>query len=197
MRTAKNASRGIALIEILVSLVILLFGLLGLVGVSSRANLSELEAYQRVQALQLVQDMADRLNANRKVASCYSNDATGMTLGTGSSTVPACAAGNAQEQARVAADLAAWDAMLKGSAETETAGGTTSKLGGMIGAVGCVTLDEAADKVYLIAVSWQGLAKTAAPLLADGKAFPCGSGSYGDEALHRVATTKVRIGALK
>lgn len=198
MSAARTSVRGIALIEVLVSLVILLFGLLGLVGVSSRANLSELEAYQRVQALQLVQDMADRLNANRKVANCYSNDATGVKLGTGSTTVPACTTGSVQEQVRVAADLTAWDAMLKGSAETETSGGATAKLGGMIGAVGCITLEDAATKVYLIAVSWQGMAKTAAPLLADGTtAFPCGANSYSNEALHRVATTKVRIGALK
>jgi type IV pilus assembly protein PilV len=36
-----------------------------------------------------------------------------------------------------------------------------------------------------------------APTLTDGStAFPCGSGAYGDEKLHRVVSTKVRIGAL-
>ena len=189
-----NNARGIALIEVLVSLVILLFGLLGLVGISSRANLSELEAYQRVHALQLLQDMADRLNANRKVAACYSNGATGVTLGNGSTTVPDCTAGTVQERTRAAADLAAWDAMLKGAAETQG----DSKLGGMIGAVGCVTQESAADSIYLIDVAWQGLAETAAHLLADDKTkFPCGADAYGKEKLHRVATTKVRIGALK
>jgi type IV pilus assembly protein PilV len=60
-----------------------------------------------------------------------------------------------------------------------------------------VTLDDAANNVYLIAVSWQGLHKTVAPTLTDGStAFPCGSGAYGDEKLHRVVSTKVRIGAL-
>ncbi|QFZ87152.1 MULTISPECIES: type IV pilus modification protein PilV [Variovorax] len=186
---------GIALIEVLVSLVILLFGLLGLVGVSSRSSLAEMESYQRIQALQLVQDMADRLNANRKVASCYSNDATGVQLGTGTGNTgaPSCTIGNAQQQARATADLAAWDNMLKGQAEIQSG----ANLGAMIGAIGCVTLDDAADNVYMIAVSWQGLAKTAAPTLADGStAFPCGNGSYGDEKLHRVVTTKVRMGAL-
>ncbi|CAN7185727.1 type IV pilus modification protein PilV [Variovorax sp. LjRoot84] len=184
---------GVALIEVLVTLVILLFGLLGLAGVSSRANVAEMEAYQRIKALQLVQDMADRLNANRKVASCYSNGATGVQLSATSTTVPACTAGNVQQQTQVAADLTAWKDLIDGQAENQSG----AKLGAMIGAIGCVTLDDAANNIYLIAVSWQGLAKTAAPTLADGStAFPCGNGAYGDEKLHRVVTTKVRIGAL-
>lgn len=188
-----TAQQGVALIEVLITLVILLFGLLGLAGVSSRANVAELEAYQRIKALQLVQDMADRLNANRKVASCYSNGATGVELSATSTTVPACTAGNVQQQTQAAADLTAWKDLISGQAETQSG----TKLGAMIGAIGCVTLDDAANNIYLIAVSWQGLAKTAAPTLADGStAFPCGNGAYGDEKLHRVVTTKVRIGAL-
>ncbi|KQW63451.1 type IV pilus modification protein PilV [Variovorax sp. Root411] len=187
--------QGIALIEVLVSLVILLFGLLGLVGVSSRSSMAEMESYQRIQALQLVQDMSDRLNANRKVAACYSNGATGVQLGTGTGNtgVASCAAGNAQQQARAGADLTAWDNMLKGQSEIQAG----SNIGAMVGAIGCVTLDDPASNIYMIAVSWQGLVKTAAPTLADGTtAFPCGSGAYSDEKLHRVVTTKVRIGAL-
>ncbi|VTU16769.1 type IV pilus modification protein PilV [Variovorax sp. SRS16] len=184
---------GIALIEVLVSLVILLFGLLGLAGVSSRANLAEMESYQRIVAVQLVQDMADRLSANRKVATCYSNGTTGIQLGSGATTIPACTAGNVQQQTQAAADLAAWRNMIKGQAE-KTQSGTS--LGAMIGAVGCVTLDDPVNNIYLIAVSWQGLAKTAAPTLSTGSAFPCGNGAYGDEKLHRVITTKVQIGTL-
>lgn len=185
--------RGFALIEILVSLVILLFGLLGLVGISSRANISELEAQQRVQALALLQDMADRINANRAVASCYSVGATGITVGSGYTGTPTCTTGNAQEQTRAVADLKAWDSMLKGSAESQS----TTKVGAMIGAVGCITQDDALNNIYLIAVSWQGMAQTAAPVLADGAtAFPCGNGLYGNEKVHRVLTTKVRIGKL-
>lgn len=186
--------RGIALIEVLVTLVVLMFGLLGLAWVNNRSNLGEMEAYQRVQALLLLQDMSSRLNANRQVASCYSNGATGVQVGTGtlSSSIPACASGNARQQAQVAADLGAWDGQIKGQSETLS----TAKVGAMIGAVGCVTQDSAGSNVYLIAVSWQGLTPTAAPTLADGSAFTCGNGLYGDEKLHRVITTKVRIGAL-
>lgn len=193
MMRRRQAARGFALMEILISLVILMFGLLGLVGISSRTHMSEVEAYQRVLAQQLVQDMADRLNANRKVASCYSNGVTGTQFGAGYTGTPTCTAGGAQEQARAVADLKEWDGLLKNTAVTDN----NKSVVGMIGAVGCVTLDDATKNIYLVAVSWQGLNKTAAPLLADGKtAFPCGSGSYTDEKLHRVVTTKVRMGAL-
>ena len=193
VRRGAASLRGIALIEVLVTLVILLFGLLGLAGVSSRASLAEMEAYQRIQALQLLQDMADRLNANRKVASCYSNGTIGVELSLSSTTPTTCTAGNVQQQTQAIADLAAWKDLISGQAETQSG----TKLGAMIGAIGCVTLDDAANNVYLIAVSWQGLHKTVAPTLTDGStAFPCGSGAYGDEKLHRVVSTKVRIGAL-
>ena len=190
--TRRSHARGIALMEVLVSLVILLFGLLGLVGVSSRANSSELEAYQRVQALQLLQDRADRVNANRKVASCYSNGATGTQFGTKYVGPPTCGTGSVQEQTRAVADMTEWDKLLKGSALTDN-----GKAVGMIGALGCVTQDATIPNAYIIAVSWQGLAETAKPHTADGSAeFPCGKDAYSKAGLHRVLTTKVILGAL-
>jgi type IV pilus assembly protein PilV len=198
-----SSQRGVALIEVLVTLVILLIGLLGLAGVSNRASVAEMESYQRIQALELVQDMANRINANRKVASCYSNGTTGVQLGGSSTTIPTCTAtgSSTQQQTQAVADLTAWRDMINGESETMSVSGTTTKIGTMLGAVGCVTLD-ATDTIggntvntYLIAVSWQGLANTAAPTKA-GAAFPCGNGSYGTELLHRVVTTKVQIGVL-
>lgn len=185
---------GIALIEVMIALVVLMVGLLGLAWVNNRANLGEMEAYQRAQALLLLQDMADRLSANRQVAACYSDAATDVQVGTGStsSSIPACSTGTAQQQSRVAADLSAWDGLIKG--ESETRSGTS--VGAMIGAVGCISQDSATNSIYLIAVSWQGLMPTKAPTLADGTPFQCGNGLYGDEKLHRVITTKVQIGNL-
>jgi type IV pilus assembly protein PilV len=196
-RHAGRAECGFALLEVLVSLVILLLGLLGLVGVSSRANISELEAYQRVQALQLVQDMADRINANRMVASCYSNGTAGVKLGTGITVIPACTMGTPQQQARAVADLTEWNGLLQGSAVADTQN-PKSNPGGLIGALGCVTQSDPTNNVYLIAVAWQGMAETAAPLMADGTTpFPCGSATnFGKETLHRVVSTKVQIGNL-
>ena len=45
---------------------ILLVALLGAAGLLARSNQMEMETYQRVQALTLLQDMAARLNANRR-----------------------------------------------------------------------------------------------------------------------------------
>jgi type IV pilus assembly protein PilV len=196
--TARSRSRGVTMIEVLVTLVILMVGLLGIAGLSIRANSAEMESYQRVQALVLLNDMVDRLNANRKVASCYSNGANGVTLGSGA-TLPACTSGSASQNAQTAADLQAWNDMLAGQAETEVVGGKTVTRGAMIGAVGCITQEAsppAAPNSYLITVSWRGLASTSAPTLADGTPAPCGNGLYGDETLHRIVTAKVRIGDL-
>ena len=178
---------GFALLEILVTMVIILVGLLGLAGVMARSSTAEMESYERVQAVILVQDMIDRLNANRKYATCYSNGSTGLALGTGYAGTPACTAGAAaQEQALAVADLTSWDQMLKGSAEVS--GGT--KLGAMIGARGCITQLDAANQIYRVSVAWQGFVTTATPVDV------CGKDSYGTDSMRRVITMTVRIGKL-
>ena len=102
MHASPNISRGqsgFSMIEVLVTLIILLVGLLGLAGLMVQSQRSEVESYQRVQALILLKDMVGRINANRKVASCYAFTptvltnpaATGTFLGTGSTVAPACA----------------------------------------------------------------------------------------------------------
>ncbi|MGB3071058.1 MAG: type IV pilus modification protein PilV [Ottowia sp.] len=192
----RRRQAGTTLIEILVTLVILLFGLLGLVGVSGRANQAELESFQRVQALQLLENMVNRLNANRKVASCYSNGTAGLTLDKDSedTDIPDCTLGtDAMAQARAQLDLKDWSKLIKG----ESVG--VAKVGAPIDAMGCITQTTAlvgtkTTYVYRIAVAWQGLTPTAAPTLSDGTAFPCGDGVFGNEKLHRVVTVKVQIG---
>ena len=82
MSAFKNA--GFSLIEVLVTILILMVGLLGLAGLQSRALTAQMEAYQRSQALILLKDMADRINANRNVASCYAvSTPSDTSLGTG------------------------------------------------------------------------------------------------------------------
>ncbi len=72
-RRGGNASwqAGFTMLEILVSIFIMTLGLLGLAGLQLRAQQGELESYQRAQALILANDMADRINANRRAAQCY------------------------------------------------------------------------------------------------------------------------------
>jgi type IV pilus assembly protein PilV len=199
----KPRETGFSMLEVLISVFIVLLGVLGLAGLIVRSNQTEMESYQRVQALMLVQDMVDRINSNRKVAQCYSNGTTGITLGTDALAPAVCASGSAEESARANADLAAWNILLLGSAETSASGvdctaTPESCVGAMIGARGCITYDAATEVagiagtgVYTVSIAWQGLAVTA----SSGNA--CGSGQYGaDDTLRRVVTATVRIGGL-
>lgn len=201
-------AHGYSLIEILVTLVVLLLGLLGLAGVNARASINEFESYQRIQAMALLQDMVGRLNANRMVAPCYSNGATGVQVGTadasGYTGVPGVAACtlttdingnaiNATQKTQLVDDLQAWNNQLQGGAESDSTKAVTA-VGAMVGAVGCIRQIDATNQIYLISVSWQGLADTVAP--TDATATPCGRGNYGSEARHRMVTATVQIARL-
>ena len=179
--------QGIMLIEVLVSLLIAAIALLGTVSLMARSTRSEMESYQRVQALTLVQDMAARINANRQVASCYSNGSTGIVAGTGAKAAATCALGSAAQSATANADLAAWQSALLGA--SEVSGG--NKVGAMIGAIGCIDQIDAANNVYRVTVAWQGLLPTAASSLT------CGQSKFGtDDTLRRAVSVQVRIAKL-
>jgi len=182
--------RGILLIEVLVSMLIASIALLGTVMMMARSTRNEMESYQRVQALTLVQDMVSRINANRQVATCYSNGVTGLVTGAGSAAPPACATGTptptALQAATANADLAAWRNSLLGAGEAS--GG--NQVGAMIGAIGCVEQIDAVNNVYRVTVVWQGLMPTAAPGLA------CGQNRFGDDSLRRAVSVQVRIASL-
>lgn len=189
-RCGKQRQSGFTMLEILIAIVIVLLGVLGLAGLIVRSNQAELESYQRVQALLLAQDMADRINVNRKVVSCYSNGATGVQLGTagaGHTGIPACGVGtDPQQQQRAVADMNAWDSQLTGSAEVQSG----SNIGAMIGARGCITQINAATQTYIVAVAWQGLVATAVP------GNTCAQNLYDNDAKRRVVTLTFRIGDL-
>lgn len=187
---------GVTLIEVLVTLVILLVGLLGLAGTMMHSQRSEAESYQRVQALVLLQDMVERINANRKVASCYAitTDAgTGApSMGTNSAATPACTSGTATQNARAVQDLTDWSNLLLGAAETTGSGQNANKVGAMAGARGCINYN-ATTGVYLISVAWQGIGKTAAP----PSAWTCAKGEYGnDDAARRVVSVTLQVADL-
>jgi type IV pilus assembly protein PilV len=162
-----------------------------------------MESYQRVQAMILLQDMVGRINANRNVASCYTytNAATGLPyLGVGATAAtPPCASGSASQKAQAIADLASWNALLQGSAET--AGGNNA--GAMAGARGCISYNAASELtsatgaaiagtgIYTISTAWQGLGATFA-----NTTELCGKDLYGDERQRRVATLTFRIASL-
>lgn len=198
--------RGSSLIEVMVTLVILLLGLLGLVGLMMQAQKAQIESYQRVQAVVMLEDMVNRIKANAKAVPCY---ATGSNpLGTNYAGTPVCAVGTsattpkniptADQSTRAKEDLAAWSALLVGSAASGNEAGT------MLGARGCVTVTDVTpacpvvlgtptgiNKSYDVQVSiaWQGSTPTAA---VTGNA--CGQGSYGtDDKVRRVVIAPVHI----
>lgn len=199
---------GFGMIEVLVSLIIILTGLLGLAGLITQSQQAEMESYQRAQALILLQDMVDRINANRKVAHCYTTAsatttsfATDQYFGVGSTLAPSCtvdattptpvqktanASATSEQRGTAASDMDSWNEVLTGAAETS--GGAS--VGAMIGARGCVS--EVAADTYLISVAWQGLSPTYAP----PSGLNCAKNLYGNEALRRVVSVTLRVANL-
>ena len=125
-----SRAAGFTMLEVLVSLLIAVFGLLGLIGLQAQAQVSEFESYQRAQALILANDMADRIAFNRGTDAsgyvigwrcyAYSTDAQ-KYLGSGNTVAPVCADGAiaGDPKTRADADLAAWNDVLQGAAETD------------------------------------------------------------------------------
>lgn len=187
----RHSTQGFSMIEVLVTLLVLTFGLLGAVGLMSASQKAELESYQRVQAIILLEDMVGRINANRKVASCYA--ISDLSLGTAylgtnaTATVPVCAAGTPDQNARAASDLTDWNNALLGSSEILSGNNT----GAMIGARGCVAYD-AINKFYLVSVVWQGLNST----IAANTGLTCASAAYSSATQRRVVSAPVKIAIL-
>ena len=187
MERVQSRQLGLSMIEVLVTIVILVVGLLGLAGLQGRANTAELESYQRVQTLVLLQDMVDRINANRKVASCYAftDAATGAPYeGTGGAAATCLAGGTAAIRAVATQDLADFHALLNNS--------TASSVGALIGARGCISVDAAGSGAITVSVAWQGINTTAAPAAA----LTCATGLYGSEDRRRVVSTEILIANL-
>lgn len=188
-------SRGVSMIEVLVTMVIIALGLLGLAGLQVRLQSSEMESYQRTQALLLLNDLKGRMEANRLEVAKYADKAPLATpVGAGAADCPTVSA----TSTRVERDVAQWCEALKGAAES--AGG--NKVGAMIGGRGCVEdlgTGASGDLTMRISVAWQGLTPTVAPPEA------CGAGLYNADAgskctgdlCRRVVSTVVRIANLK
>ena len=198
----RRQQTGVTMIEVLITLVIVVFGLLGLIGMQAAAQQAALESYQRAQALVLLNDMVDRINANRQTAPCYEiTIAAGSPFfGTGYAGIPTCSGyGDASTQALAVNGMTEWDNALKGAAETAAGGGSA---GAMVGARGCIAYDPAIG-TFTVAVAWQGLVATFAPVVPAGaspdqaNAIACGTGQYGSlETKRRVVWTTIRIATL-
>ncbi|MFH1044300.1 MAG: type IV pilus modification protein PilV [Pseudomonadota bacterium] len=194
-RHRDKSQHGTTMLDVLVTIVILAFGMLGLAGLQSKIFIAEMESYQRGQAVLLMNDMVERINANRSAAASYVllpetvPPVAPTTIGT-DGTAPADCSTTAVGVAR---DQCEWSNELKGAAETS---GTT-KVGGMIGALGCITKVQAQDAalgvckpgIYLVSVAWQGLNATSSPSAL------CGKNAFGsDDRYRRALSARVSIG---
>ena len=198
---------GFSLIEILMTLLILTIGLLGLAGLQAVAQRSGQEAYQRAQAIIILNDIMDRINTNRAVATCYAITAPatgtpylGTTAGSHYDTTafscPSMAT-NPNGVTRAGLDLTSIDNMLQGAAETT--GG--NKAGAMIGARACIGYD-ATTASYSVAVAWQGLGSTFSPASWDTTTTPatarnCAINKFGtDDSMRRVVWNTLLVATL-
>lgn len=181
---APDRTTGFALVETLVTIVIVAFGLLGVAGLVTRSFAVEVEATQRAQASMLLQDMMNRIEANRTRAGAY------VTNDTGINGDPArCDAADPS----VKRDRCEWGQLLAGA--NEQIGNQNA--GVLTGAIGCVYEIDGFNRIYAVAIAWQGMTTAAAPLVS--QAFPpngCGHNAYASENLRRVMTMRLRLGTL-
>lgn len=201
---------GFSLLEILVTILILTIGLLGLAGLQVQAQRAGQESYQRAQALIILNDIVDRINTNRAVATCYAiTDAPasgtkylGSTAGgghynTGSYACPSILT-NPGAVARAGQDLKVIDGILQGAAESAAG----ASVGAMIGARACIGFDST-TQTYSVAVAWQGLASTFSPLDWEVAKTPatarnCAKTQYGSsDTLRRVVWSTLLVANLK
>lgn len=184
---SRKSQKGVGLIEILVSVLITSFGLLALAGLQTRMGQAQFESNQRSQAMVLLADLTQRMQANPALAASY---VTASPAGTGDTAPTSCAALTTLADR----DLCEWSNALKGSAESSTVSGTSTLVGAMIGARGCVEQVQAPDPtvgicrpaIYRVTVTWQGMMSTVAPGVS------CAQGLYGtDDALRKAISAPV------
>jgi hypothetical protein len=73
----------------------------------------------------------------------------------------------------------------------------TRNAGVLVGARGCVYEIDAFNRIYAVAIAWQGLTAGPAPIIDTGFApNGCGQGLFGDENRRRVMTMPVRLGTV-
>ena len=194
-----SRNRGFSMLEVLVALVISLVTLMGAAGLVVRTVQQEVESLQRLQALTLIQGMVDKININRRVVACYSNGATGITVGKGvtQGNLPSCTmtalvldgdtvAISQTERDRADADIDEWHDLLLGTSEKKG----SDNVGAMIDARGCIVAVNAADRLYRVTVAWQGMSDTVEPASA------CGDGLYTSDESRRAVSLLVRVGDL-
>jgi type IV pilus assembly protein PilV len=179
MRSSRHIA-GFAMIEVMVTVVIVAFGLLGIAGLISRSFMMEVEGTQRTQAMLLLQDMASRIEANRTNVAAYVTGDAGITCDPAGTTL-------------ASGDRCQWAQLLAGANEQIDA----QNAGVLVGARGCIYEIDGFNRIYALAIAWQGMTAGPAPITITGFApNGCGQGLYGNENRRRVMTLPVRLGTV-
>lgn len=193
---ALAAARGFAMVETMVTVVVVAFGLLGVAGLVSRSFVTEVESTQRTQAVMMLQDMVTRIEANRANAPGYvtgDNGVTGYVTETigGVTTVSTEACNPVAPLAD--RDRCEWGRLLAGTTEQID----NRNAGVLVGAIGCIYEIDAFNRIYAVAIAWQGM-NAGAPPIVDNNFAPnnCGRDRYGNENVRRVMVMPVRLGIL-
>lgn len=187
---------GFAMVEAMVTVVVVAFGLLGVAGLVSRSFVAEVEGTQRTQALLVLQDLVTRIEANRTNAAAYVTGDVGVTgyVTTVSGGVTTTSTVVCDPAAALAdRDRCEWSRLLAGTNEQVD----TRNAGVLVGAIGCVYEIDAFNRIYAVAIAWQGMSAGPAPLVDNGFApNGCGRDRFGNENQRRVITMPVRIATL-
>lgn len=161
-RTRPQASRGVSLIEVLVSLVILSLGVLAVVGLQLVSKRNNADAGQRTIAAQLAYDIAERMRANASTATLptyvigTTNEPAGARYAPAATGPAPCSMAAPCTPTQMATrDLYEWEQALEGASETVGGGNT----GGLVSPLGCIvqtTNDGGGDGIYTITIAWRG-----------------------------------------
>lgn len=178
-------SRGVGMIEVMVTFVIISVGILAVIGMQVTAKQANYDAVQRTTASHLATDIIERMRANPTELSAY---LTGGRIGGGSLSAPSssCASGSACSASQMAAeDLYQWERLLDGQSETRTIGGSTVQTGGIVSPRACITGPVGGGTgLYEVTLVWRGTQEQATGNMG---AAVCngaldGTGLYGDAA---------------
>ncbi len=166
LRKNPRKQKGMTFIEVLVALVIMVTGILGAVAMQATAKKGSFDAMQRSLASGLAQDIVEKMRGNNSATlalyAVNSPYGTGKITSSPTCNSPASLCTPAQ---MVTHDLYGWEQSLMGARATYG----TNKVGGLVGAVGCLSVN---GNAVTVIITWQGRSE-----LVNGSTEGCGDTS--------------------
>jgi len=173
--SAIGKSKGVTMVEVLVSIIIFSVGLIGIARLQIVSKQTNYDSVQRVAATAIANDILSRMRANGGELFTYVTANGVNTVGRGSITTeptPDCSTtGNACTAQQLAAhDLWEIEQALDGVSEQNSDG---DSLGGISQPTACVTgPNDGSAGVYIVTIAWRGKTE-----LVNASASTCGDGT--------------------